>query len=67
METDHLEHTGICGRIILKWILQTWVEGQEQWQALVDVVMNLWVSQNVGNFLTSFIPVNFSRCTVLWS
>jgi len=43
METDHLEHTGIGEGIILKWILKKWVEGQDQWQAFVDVVMNLQV------------------------
>jgi hypothetical protein len=25
----------------------------DRWQALVNAVMNLWVPQNVGNFLTS--------------
>jgi hypothetical protein len=25
----------------------------EGWQAFINAVMNLWVSQNVGNFLTS--------------
>jgi hypothetical protein len=26
---------------------------RDRWQTLVSVVMNLWVPQNVGDFLTS--------------
>jgi hypothetical protein len=45
-----------------------WIElatDRDRWQALVNVVMNLQVPQNAGNFLTSCKPVNFSRRTLL--
>jgi hypothetical protein len=67
--------TGIDGRIILKWIFKEWGKGhrlnyclarnRNRWQALVDAVMNLRVSQNAGNFLTCSEPVSFSRRTLL--
>jgi hypothetical protein len=28
-------------------------QDRDRWQALVNVVMNLWVLPNAGNFLTS--------------
>jgi hypothetical protein len=36
-----------------------------RWRVLVNVVMNLRVSQNVGIFLTSCKPVSFTRRTLL--
>ena len=53
-ETHHLKDSGIDGSIILKWIFKNGVGGvtdwidlaqdRDKWQALVNVVMNLWVS-----------------------
>jgi hypothetical protein len=40
-------------------------QDKDRWQAIVNVVMNLQVPHNVGNFLTSYKPVSFSRRTVL--
>jgi hypothetical protein len=49
---DHLEDPGVDGRIILRWILETWdggtdwnylVQGSDRWRALVNAVMNLHV------------------------
>jgi hypothetical protein len=50
---DHYEDLNICGRIILKWILRErgwggmyWIDlaqDRDQWMALVNTVMNLWV------------------------
>ena len=37
----------------------------DRWRAIVNVVMNLRVPQNVGNFWTSWEPVSFSRRTRL--
>jgi hypothetical protein len=53
-EIDHLEDTDLDWRIILRWIFRKWeVEGmdwidlaqeRDRWRALVNAVMNLWVS-----------------------
>jgi hypothetical protein len=40
-------------------------KGRDRWQALVNAVMNLWVPQIMGNFLTSCKPVSFPRGTLL--
>ena len=51
------------GRIILRWIFKEWDVGvmdwidlaqdRDSWRVLVNVVMNLHVPYNAGNFLTS--------------
>jgi hypothetical protein len=52
-ERDHLENSGIEGRIILRWMFRTWdvracdwidvAENRDRRRALVNAVMNLWV------------------------
>jgi hypothetical protein len=51
-ERNHLEHRGVDGRIILKWIFKKkdggtdWIDLAEErgrWQVVVNVVMNLRV------------------------
>jgi hypothetical protein len=61
-EGDHLGDPGVDGRILLKCIFKEWDGGmdlielaqdRDRLRALVNVVMNLRVPQNAGNFLTS--------------
>jgi hypothetical protein len=51
-EGDHLEDTGLDGRIILKWIFERldggidWIDmaqERDRWQAVVNAVMNFQV------------------------
>ena len=56
MERDHLQDTGVDGRIILNFIFKKWEGGmywirlaqdRDRWRAFVSAVMNLGVPQNV--------------------
>jgi hypothetical protein len=59
---NHYEDPGIDGRLILNGSLGSgmgvihWIDltqDRDRWRALVNVVRNIRVPQNVGNFLTS--------------
>jgi hypothetical protein len=53
-ERDHLEDSGLDGRIMLRWIFRMWndrgmewidlVQDRDSWQAVLNAIMNLWVS-----------------------
>jgi hypothetical protein len=45
-----------------------WIElaqDGDRWRVIVNIVMNLQVKSNAGNFLTSYKLVSFSRRTLL--
>ena len=51
-ERDHLEDTGLNGKLILSWICRKWdwasewidlAQGRYRWRVLVNVVMSLRV------------------------
>jgi hypothetical protein len=51
---DHLEDPGIDGKVILRWIFRKWygsvdcidlAQEMDRWQAFVNVIMNIRVSQ----------------------
>jgi hypothetical protein len=46
------------------WDSMDWIDlaqNRDQWRALLSMVMNLWVPQNAGKFLSSCTIVSFSR------
>jgi hypothetical protein len=63
ISSGRLRWTGhVDGRVIFKWLFKKWdggmdwiflAEDRNRWQAPVNMVMNLWISQNAGIFLTS--------------
>jgi len=70
---DHLEDPDVDGRIILGWVFRKWDEVAwirliwlrmgGKWRSLVNERVNLWVTKNPGNFLTSSQSGCFSRGT----
>jgi hypothetical protein len=72
-EEDHLEDVGVDMKIILKLIKKwdggmNWIdlaEDRNRWRALVNAAMNLRVPENAKNFLTSSVPVRFSRRSLI--
>jgi hypothetical protein len=61
-ERDHLKDVGVDGKIILEWIQGNrvgsgnWIhlaQDRDQWQILLDILMNPQFSRNGGNFLAS--------------
>ena len=47
------------------WTGLNLAQDRYRWPTLVNAVMNLWVPQNAGNFLTNREPVSFSGRTLL--
>jgi hypothetical protein len=67
-----LGDSDVDGRIILRWIFRKWgvdriklAQHRDRWRKLVNVVMNLWVPSNAGNFLTICKLISFSRRALL--
>jgi hypothetical protein len=50
------------------WKVVDWMylaQGKDEWHALVNMIMNLWVPWKEGNFLASQVIIRFSRRTLL--
>jgi hypothetical protein len=59
-ERDHLEDTGVDGRVILRWLFREWdggidcidlVHDRDRWRALLKAAMNLRVPKKFGEFV----------------
>jgi hypothetical protein len=69
-ERDHYEDLDIGRRIIIRWILREirWghmdridlAQGRDQWRALKNTAINLWVPSNTRNILSSCKIGSFS-------
>jgi len=69
-ERDHLEDLGVDGKIILIWIFRNVMEhgvaqDRDRWRAVVNAALNLLVSYNGRNLVTSWGRGNFSGGTLL--
>jgi len=70
-ERDHLEDTGLDGRIILKWNFRTgvdWIDlaqDRDKWRALVNAVRNIWVPQMFDTFMQAIMYLLTPWSTVL--
>jgi hypothetical protein len=70
-ESDHWKDEDVGEWTILKWILREigldcmdWIDlarDRDQWRALVNTVMKLWVPYNAVKFLSSCTIGGFSR------
>jgi hypothetical protein len=50
--------------IEIRWDGMNWIDltqDRDQWRALLSTVMNLWIPQNAGEFLSSCTTGGFSR------
>ena len=50
------------------WKGVNWInlgQDRDQWCGVLNMVMKLWVSSNVGNFVSSWETINFSRRPLL--
>jgi hypothetical protein len=59
-DLHHLREVGWEG---VDWIHLS--QDRDQWGAVVNTVMNIWVPRKAGNFLTSLVTISFSRRTLL--
>jgi hypothetical protein len=41
------------------------VQDKDKWHAIVNMVMNILVPQNIGNFLTSLGTISFTTRTLM--
>jgi hypothetical protein len=70
-----LEHQGQIWRVTVKWILKEirwksveWInllQDKDMRQVFINALINLWVTQNVGNFLT--ISKTIRRAVLRWN
>ena len=66
------KNLSVDGRMILKYTLKEedlfWMcmaEYKDRWKVLGIMVMKLWDPYNVGNFMTNWRPICFSRTSLL--
>ena len=69
-----LQSLGIVGSIMLTWLLGNMIgrhelhlaQDRDKWQAVMHMVLNIWVPQNVGNFVTNWGTSRISGRNVLY-
>ena len=68
--SDLIDGKTVWNRLFSRWVKDmNWLymaQDRDRWRVLANTVINLRVPRNAGNFMSSWVPVSFSRRTAPW-